>query len=369
MIKSFIISLQYQTKAIVASVWIIFSFNVLANSQNAFELVQIEGVYLVNWKEGHSIVNEQKLKVFTQQAFEVGNLPPINGQIEIDKEQLLFRPTFPFRPGQSYVVLSSQRDTFYFTIPQPTNLNPPSISGIYPSADTLPANILKFYISFHQSMQEGQALKHIALIDEQGNELPNTFLELDPELWNSEHTRLTLWINPGRVKRELGPNQELGPAIEAGKKYHLRINSGWKNLKGIPIQEVFQKSFTATKADRQSPQPENWKLNLPKAASQMPLTIDFFESLDYALLQNSLHIFYENGMEIQGAFQLGKKEQSLLFTPDRAWQAGKYQLTIESKLEDLAANNLNRLFDTDLFKSTQVSKKEAYQVLPFEVME
>ena len=37
--------------------------------------------------------------------------------------------------------------------------------------------------------------------------MKSIFLELENELWNPEHTQLTLWLDPGRIKRDLIPNQ------------------------------------------------------------------------------------------------------------------------------------------------------------------
>jgi len=38
------------------------------------------------------------------------------------------------------------------------------------------------------------------------------------------------------------------------------------------------------------------------------------------------------------------------------WNKGNYKLLIEAKLEDLAGNNLNRLFDTDITQATNITK-------------
>jgi hypothetical protein len=41
-------------------------------------------------------------------------------------------------------------------------------------------------------------------------------------------------------------------------------------------------------------------------------------------------------------------EEKVNFTPAKPWSAGTYKLQIETRLEDLAGNNLGRLFDRDL---------------------
>ena len=65
-------------------------------------------------------------------------------------------------------------------------------------------------------MQEGQALENITVIKNGKDTIPSIFLDLQPELWNKERTILTLWLDPGRIKRDLQPNKKLGLPLELG---------------------------------------------------------------------------------------------------------------------------------------------------------
>ncbi len=51
-------------------------------------------------------------------------------------------------------------------------------------------------------MSRGDSYRHIQLRDAKGKAVELPFLELGEELWNPDMTRLTLFIDPGRVKRE-----------------------------------------------------------------------------------------------------------------------------------------------------------------------
>jgi hypothetical protein len=42
------------------------------------------------------------------------------------------------------------------------------------------------------------------------------------------------------------------------------------------------------------------------------------------------------------------EEKQLNFIPNKPWSPGQYNLQVEARLEDLAGNNLNRLFDRDV---------------------
>ena len=51
---------------------------------------------------------------------------------------------------------------------------------------------------------------------------------------------------------------------------------------------------------------------------------------------------------MDGSFTLSDKESILKFQPISEWENGNYTITVDSKLEDLAGNNLNHPFDRDL---------------------
>jgi hypothetical protein len=55
-------------------------------------------------------------------------------------------------------------------------------------------------------------------------------------------TRLTLFIDPGRIKRGVAPLEEIGPALHAGKRYTLEIDSGWHDASGCRCVRVFGKN-------------------------------------------------------------------------------------------------------------------------------
>ena len=46
---------------------------------------------------------------------------------------------------------------------------------IYPTAETLPANHLKFYLHFSEPMRQGVFLEHCRLLDDEGRPVPEPF--------------------------------------------------------------------------------------------------------------------------------------------------------------------------------------------------
>lgn len=67
-------------------------------------------------------------------------------------------------------------------------------------------------------------------------------------------------------------------------------------------------------------------------------------------MKNAVQITDKNGKNRNGIFEPAEKETILTFIPDETWKAAEYFIGIESRLEDFAGNNLNRLFDKDLTK-------------------
>ena len=69
-----------------------------------------------------------------------------------------------------------------------------------------------------------------------------------------------------------------------------------------------------------------------------------------------MRIVDENTNEVTGSFHVSDNETLLTFYPGDKWKPGLYVLGIEPRLEDLAGNNLNHLFDTDLVQEQLPSK-------------
>ena len=126
---------------------------------------------------------------------------PVLGEWIIDNNQLIFHPLVPFTSGIKYEVFRVQQPIGTFVIEEKEG-NPPEITAIYPTNDTLPENLLKMYFEFSHQMSEGAAIRNISVLYKNtGDTIAGTFLDLQPELWNEDNTLLTLWLDPGRIKR------------------------------------------------------------------------------------------------------------------------------------------------------------------------
>jgi hypothetical protein len=290
--------------------------------------------------------------------------PPVFGEYLMAGDEIVFQPLVPLTRGLSYEIFFRDSSLATIIIPFSGSENVPEVLAVYPSQDTLPENLLKFYVSFSKPMREGGELEHIVLIEDEEDTLASVFMDLQPALWNNAGTLLTLWLDPGRIKRELLPNQKMGPPLAAGQHYTLIINDTWRAMDGGELKTSFSKTFVAGPRDNNSPEPLSWTVGAPPSGTTEPLKIRLHESLDYVLLEEAIDIYNEDDKIVRGEWNITEDETMLSFNPAEKWFSGSYYVSIETRLEDLAGNNPNRLFDRDITKSKATPEKEQDEI-PF----
>lgn len=308
-----------------------------------------------------------------------GDVPPMVGKYSVEGNSLVFRPQYPMAAGAKYRAVfqtpgGKPVQALFDGPPRPT-VSMTRVEHIYPSPDVLPSNDLKLYIYFSAPMSRGEAWQHLQLLDAGGKPLPDIFLEFGQELWDAENRRLTVWFDPGRIKRGLTSNINLGPPIEEGKRYTLSIDRNWQDARGVPLVESYKKVFRGGPADRTAPDPGKWRITTPQPGTSDPLVVDFGESMDYVGLQKTLSVSLAalgplsiaGGGQIAGTGAVSRMETRWSFTPSQPWKAGNYQLLVNSALEDLAANKIGQLFDMDVFDKVDESIESKTYPVPFSV--
>lgn len=240
------------------------------------------------------------------------------------------------------------------------------MTAIYPTADQLPENLLRFYVYFSAPMREGGVLGHIQLVDLQGQKVEGVFFDSIFELWDPSMRRLTLLFDPGRVKTGLRAHEQLGRALIPGESYVLVIGEGLMDAYGNPLAHSHEKAFTVTEADLTPPDIDNWQIISPSGSTTEPLEIHFPAPLDHGLLAEFVRVQREEGKVVQGEIALDSHETIWRFRPEEPWQAGTYELTVNTRLEDIAGNNLHGLFDIPLEEQLTLLDREMV-ILPFQV--
>jgi len=307
--------------------------------------------------------------------------PPVGGEVSREEDSLRFTPRHPLRKGVIYRVvfkpaaLTPNKDanasnadvTGEFALARLRPVSPSSVAKIYPTTNKLPENQLKFYLHFSAPMSRGEAYRHIHLLDASGREIEAAFLELGEELWNPGLTRFTLLCDPGRVKRGLKPREELGPVLEAGKRYSLVVDRDWIDAQGEPLSAEVHKTFEVAAADESPLDTAAWKILPPQAGTRDPLVVMFPEPLDHSLLERMIAVVGPGDDKPAGEITIDEQETRWRFTPSEPWSAGSYTLVADTTLEDLAGNSIGRAFDVDVFAPVQRQITTETVSLPFEV--
>jgi hypothetical protein len=297
--------------------------------------------------------------------------PAILGQYRAEKEALHFEPRFPFVAGVRYrAVLTpdgGKPTETVLVIPKADAVPSARVAAVYPSADKLPENALKFYIHFSNPMSQGGSYRHVKLLDEKGKAVDLPFLELDQELWDPSGKRFTLFFDPGRIKRGLKPREEVGPSLEEGKRYTLVVEKTWLDAEGTPMKESFRKSFSVEAPDDKSPDPKTWKLTAPKANTRSALRVVFPKSMDHAMLERVVWVVDAAGKKVAGKVEITERETVYLFVPEKEWTAGEYQLVADRELEDVSGNSITRPFEIDVLRPVEREVKKETVKVPFRI--
>jgi len=273
---------------------------------------------------------------------------PVAGRYALENNLLSFTPAFGFDLGGTYVarVRGLQIDELtHFSIAPDNETVLAAVNRIYPSGDVLPENTLRFYIHFSVPMMPGVAFDFIKLRDASGAADAGAFMRFKQELWNEDRTRLTVLIDPGRIKREVATNVELGPALRAGQEYALTVEGGWPSSDGTSTVSGFTKKFRVTDALRTRPDTRRWIANSPCAGSREPLSITLDRSFDRHLLTRALRVETGRSERIDGEIEITGAEDEWTFVPLAPWPAGDLLLLANATLEAVAGNNFRDLLD------------------------
>jgi hypothetical protein len=300
----------------------------------------------------HPTSGDQRLAVFVGGAdsYHEGRLS-VAGRYEHHGESLSFTPAFGFVAGQDYVVRTRRDGEPYrlseFRIPQAAAA-PALVKDVYPSGDILPENLLRFYVHFSVPMTPHVAPDFVALRDASGVADPAAFMRFKQELWDADRTRLTVLIDPGRIKRSVATNLDLGPALRNGERYALTVAEGWPAADGSSVLQSFSKRFRVGSALRERPNVGRWRWRPPRQGTRAALRVVFDRPFDRHLLDHAVHVVVGDGQPVDGTSLVGNSEMSWSFTPDEPWTTGNVRIVVDDALEDVAGNSLRELLDRNV---------------------
>jgi hypothetical protein len=270
------------------------------------------------------------------------------GRLVREGDALCFVPRFAFLDGTAYTVTIDGTSAAVLVRPRPDRLATTRVTAIRPTADEVPVNLLRCYVWFSAPMSQGHAAEQVRLARDDGSVLAGALLPAEHELWDASRRRLTVLLDPARIKRGLPAHLEAGYPLRPGQPFRLIVGSGFLDAQGLPLRAPAQRRYHTGGEERRHVDPGSWVLTIPSAGTSEPLRVTFDRPLDHGLLARCLHVSGPDGRLVDGTPSIGRGEQSWQLVPPRAWAPGSHRLIVDPVLEDLAGNSVSRVFDRDL---------------------
>jgi hypothetical protein len=305
------------------------------------------------------------------------DLPDVAGDLQWTQDEALFVPRFPFAPGVFFCA-SLDLDSHgrldgdgvinhRFALHRESESVSPAVTAIYPSAEVLPENLLRLYVRFATPMRRGHAQSHIDVMGIDGQPVSDVLYRAPVELWDRSMMCLTVLFDPGRLKRGVGPNRALGPPLQVGQSYTLRLKRGWLDATGRPLPEDVHKTFKVAPARRDAVVIANWTLKPAFAGTRDPLEVTFPYPLDWAELFNGIGVISPSGDKVRGHIRVDGTETRWRFVPEQAWPPGNYSLRVDAALEDPCGNATYGAFDGPLRSVEAFAEEKGARLRPFSV--
>ncbi|MBK3573049.1 hypothetical protein JHN63_04270 [Streptomyces sp. MBT65] len=203
----------------------------------------------------------------------------------------------------------------------------------------LPANTLRFYLHFPRPGEAHFDRDRLRLLDEEKQVVREPFLVLSSELWSLDGRRLTVLMEPGRIKRGLGADTSHESALVVGQTYSLVVTA-----LGQTARHTFRVSDPVLEAVDET----RWRLVSPTAGSLDPVLVHFDRVMDAALCQDEIAVLAPSGAAVGTRVSLAPDGTAARLVPSHPWHAGEHRLLVSERLEDVCGNRLGEALDHDL---------------------
>jgi len=210
---------------------------------------------------------------------------------------------------------------------------------ISPQAKVLPANTLRFYIHFPRPGEAHFDRDHLWLLNEEEQVVRDPFLVLSQELWSIDGRRLTVLMEPGRIKRGLGTDPSHEPALVVGRTYSLVI---------MALGQTARHTFRVSDPVLEAVDETRWRLVSPTAGSLDPAVVHFDRVMDAALCEDEIGVLTPSREVVQTRMSLAPDGTAARLIPSHPWRAGEHHLVVSERLEDVCGNRLGEALDHDL---------------------
>jgi hypothetical protein len=210
---------------------------------------------------------------------------------------------------------------------------------IHPAGPEVPENLLRFELRFDRPQRLPFDVERLKLLDGDGLEVQHALL--DVALPDADGRRITVLLDPGRVKTGVGPNLDAGRALKAGATISLRVRGG-----DVDVSPAV-KTWRVTAAVAQPLQPELWQLSPPRRGTRDALSVDLRTPIS-SVGERLIAVLDGRGRRVEGTATLGDGDTTWRFKPTRPWATGRHRLMTHPGLEDPAGNRRCAAFEAPL---------------------
>jgi hypothetical protein len=210
---------------------------------------------------------------------------------------------------------------------------------ISPRAKVLPANTLRFYLHFPRPAEAHFDRDQLWLLNAEEEVVRDPFLVLSQELWSADGRRLTVLMEPGRIKRGMGSDPSHEPAFVVGRTYSLVVTA-----LGQTARHTFRVSDPVLEAVDET----RWRLISPTAGSLDPAVVHFDRVMDAALCEDEIAVLARSGETVPTRVSLAPDGTAAQLIPSRPWRPGEHHLVVSERLEDVCGNRLGEALDHEM---------------------
>ena len=191
------------------------------------------------------------------------------GRLVRDGGDLCFVPRFAFLDGTAYTVTVDGATAAVLIRARPDRPATTEVTAIHPTAAEVPRNLLRLYVWFSAPMSEGYAARQIRLAGDSGEVIAGALLPGEHELWDASRRRLTLLLDPARIKRGLASHRDAGYPLRPGEPFRLVIDRGFPDARGRPLAGASGGTRSAASAPRR---PGSWRASRRHRNAASPST-------------------------------------------------------------------------------------------------
>lgn len=203
-----------------------------------------------------------------------------------------------------------------------------------PSGSSVPANLLRIELRFDQRLA-ALDMRYVHLLDASGQPIDGALLDI--ALPDNAGRGFAVLMHPGRIKRGVGPNLAVGPALTEGGYVTLLVDDP-------RLARPLTRHWRIAAPLRQALAPASWRLQRPLIGSRQALRIGFGSAINASGVA-LIGIATSRGERVKGSAALVAGETEWRFTPTSPWKAGAYQVRVHSSLEDPAGNRICSAFE------------------------